>query len=127
MGGTIGATLINSAEIYDPQSGTFSFGAIVGVLRTEATCTRLPDGTILVAGGNPTLSSNQVIDSLELYDPAQQTFRDGGRLATARAGHSATLLSNSQVLITGGSAGSAVFSSSELYGIARPRRRAAAH
>ena len=51
-----------------------------GVLRSEAAGTWLPDGTLLIAGGN---SSNQ---SSQIYDPFTNQWTDAGRMAS---GHSA--------------------------------------
>jgi hypothetical protein len=58
----------------------------------------------------------------ELYNPATRTFSAVGNLNLARAGHTATLLSDGTVLIAGGlgSAGNSL-PSAELYIIPRPR------
>ena len=68
--------------------------------RTLYTATRLPDGRVLIAGGEN--SSGNVLGSAEIYDPATQTFTATGRMTTPRAEHTATLLPNGQVLIAGG-------------------------
>jgi hypothetical protein len=75
------------------------------------TATLLPNGEVLVAGGN-----NEGLDvaSTELYDPALGTWTATGSLATARYGHTATLLPNGKVLVAGGFGGGAA-ASAELY------------
>ena len=57
------------------------------------TATLLPNGKVLVAGGNGT--------SAELYDPALGTWTPTGNLNTVRFGHTATLLPNGKVLLAG--------------------------
>ena len=52
--------------------------------------------------------------SAELYDPTTGTFGPTGSMATARLGHTATLLSDGRVLIAGGD-GSPVLASAEIY------------
>jgi hypothetical protein len=50
-----------------------------------------------------------------LYDPTAGTWTTTGSLIAARNEHTATLLSNGKVLITGGNNGSTYFSSAEIY------------
>ena len=76
--------------------------------RSGHTATLLPNGTVLLAGGNGAPSS------AELYDPAAGTFSPAGSMVAARSGHTATLLPNGKVLMVGGSNGGAL-SSVELY------------
>ena len=83
----------------------------MGTGRSEHTATLLPSGNVLVAGGNGTLSSE------ELYDPATGTWTATGSMSTTRFQHTATLLANGKVLVAGGSVegGSSTLSSAELY------------
>ncbi len=71
--------------------------------RAVHTATLLPNGRVLVAGG---MQKNGVFEgTVELYDPAADAFRPGGRMMHRRVGHTATLLSHGKVLIAGGLAG----------------------
>src|SRR5438309_3376082 len=92
-----GCTDLNSAELYDPITGTWSVTATFKTARTGYSVTLLPSGKVLVAGG----SDNNA--SAELYDPTTGTWSDTGNLNTGQSGHSATLLPNGKVLIAGGS------------------------
>jgi hypothetical protein len=67
--------------------------------RFHHTATLLPDGRVLVAGGEDQMNA---LASAELYDPATGTWSDTGSLNTARDSHTATLLPNGMVLVAGG-------------------------
>jgi hypothetical protein len=56
-----------------------------------------------------------VLSSAELYDPGAGTFTVTGGMTVGRVGHTATLLSSGNVLVTGGKGVGGVFASAELY------------
>src|ERR1051326_4066187 len=67
--------------------------------RFHHTATLLPDGRVLVVGGE---HRHYPLASAELYDPAAGTWSDTGGLSTARDSPTATLLPNGLVLVAGG-------------------------
>ena len=71
-------------------------------LREEHTATLLGDGRVLVAGGFAYDQQNRRIPTAEMYDPATGIWGSAGSLRDARSGHTATLLKDGRVLVTGG-------------------------
>jgi hypothetical protein len=101
------------AQLYDPQTGTFSkTGEIVGTPLFD-TATLLTDGRVLLASG--ATATGQPVASAELYDPNTGTFSMTGSMNTVRESATATLLADGRVLIAGGYGGSGDLSSAELY------------
>jgi hypothetical protein len=100
----------SSAELFDPASGLFSATGSLIQVRTHHTATLLPNGNVLVLGGTRTMPPGGgraapapvSIDTAEIYDAANGTFKTAGKLLTARDSHSATLLTNGTVLVAGG-------------------------
>jgi hypothetical protein len=95
-----------SAEIYDPTTGRFSATGSMRTAREDATATLLPDGRVLIAGGDQGVCGAcgyiNILASAEIYDPATGKFSTTGSMTTARTGHTATSLADGRVLITGG-------------------------
>lgn len=97
----------SSAEVYDPQTNSWSAAASMRTPRSFHTATLLPDGQILVVGGIEATSdvSGRVLASAELYDPGTDTWAPAPPLSGARAKHDAILLANQRVLVLGGTTG----------------------
>ena len=76
-----------TADLYDPATGTFTPTGSMSVARTNATATLLQSGEVLVAGGVD--NTGRQVASAELYDPATGTFTPTGSMHTARSGHTA--------------------------------------
>jgi hypothetical protein len=103
-GGYPDNTPMASAELYDPATRTFSATGSMATARGFHTATRLSDGRVLVTGGNPGAwdFAGVLIASAEVFDPATGTFGPTGPMTTPRDVHTATLLLDGRVLITGG-------------------------
>ena len=98
---------VASAELYDPKTGTFSPTGSMATARAWHTATLLSDGRVLIAGGSPAAwSSGSTLASAEVYDPKTGAFTTTGPMTYSRSFHTATLLADGRVLMTGGSNGS---------------------
>jgi hypothetical protein len=96
----------------DPSTGTWSTTGSLAVARDAHTATVLPNGKVLVAGGN---SNGTYLASAELYDPATGIWSATGTMATPRYLHVATILPSGKVLVAGGSNSSSYLASAEVY------------
>lgn len=98
-------SVVASAELYDPNSGTFSPTGSMTRARQHHTATLLPNGKVLVAGGDDGSGSTLSSSFPELYDPNSGTFSVSNAAtyySNARQGHLATLLPNGKVLFAEG-------------------------
>ncbi|MGQ0508588.1 MAG: kelch repeat-containing protein [Myxococcaceae bacterium] len=65
--GTANSTIVNTTEIYDPATGTWSAGPTMATGHgAHASITVLPNGQVLMAGGRG--NSNNAVQSVELFD-----------------------------------------------------------
>jgi hypothetical protein len=138
MGGTNQYGMLASAEVYDPDTGTWSATGSMARARRGFTATLLRDGRVLVVGGlinsGDKCVSTNCLGLAELYDPATGTWTSTGVMSTARGFHSAALLADGKVLVSGGGKDGAQSNTAELYdpatgtwtstaGMLSPRRR----
>ena len=93
-----------AVQIFDPTPKTWSSVGTLSTSRSYHTATRLPDGRVLVVGGAD--NSGNTLSSTIVYTPptgsGNGTLANGPILDTARELHTATLLPNGKVLVTGG-------------------------
>jgi hypothetical protein len=95
---------LNSAEVYNSATGTFSaVPALMGARRYGVAAAPLPDGRVLIAGGYN--MANGPLASAEIFDPATYTFSPTGSMGTRREFASASPLPDGRVLVAGGTDG----------------------
>jgi hypothetical protein len=105
--GKNGVVETNTAELYDPASGTFSPTGRMNAPQSEHTATLLQDGKVLIYG----------FGEAELYDPATNSFTVTSNAPQRRWSVTATALQDGRVLIAGGETDWDVFytARSEIY------------
>lgn len=96
-----------SADVYDPATGTVTATSPMRFTRAFHTATLLSNGQVLVAGGYNGNSYGGSATTVERFDPTSGTFAGWGDMDTypttgVRVNHTATLLTNGQVLLAGG-------------------------
>ena len=101
--GTTGFGDFNTAELYNPANGKWTFTGSTSALHDTGTATLLPNGEVLLAGGGSgSPDSNRCTALAELYDPKTGRWADTGSMNSARCAAAATLLPNGEVLVAGG-------------------------
>jgi large repetitive protein len=113
QGGFVTATLLRSgqvlmagggtsaAELYNPATNAWTATGSMSTARLDAAAALLPDGDVLVAGGNAP-GGGPALASAELYDPATGKWSTTGSMNDARYGATATVLPDGTVLAAGG-------------------------
>lgn len=120
--GVMGGIPMQTAELYDPSTGTFQFTVSMQTGRIGHTATLLPDGTVLIAGGykdwvggSPTFVGYESFDSAEIFNPLTASFNTIDPMNTTRFWHTATPLKDGSVLVTGGIGSDLAQASAEIY------------
>jgi hypothetical protein len=103
------------ADLYNPSTDTWSSGGTMNEKRHSHTITLLPNGQVLVAGGNNGVIN---VNTAELYNPETNTWSNTGSMVAAKLRHTATLLNNGQVLVSGGVNSSPILTSTQILSIA---------
>jgi Kelch motif. len=98
---------LTSAEIYDPKTGKFSPTGSMFSPRAFHAAALLEDGRVLITGGTTgTWDSGAGATSAEVFNPKTGAFSATGSMTIGRAWHTATLLLDGRVLLTGGTTSS---------------------
>ncbi len=112
-GGTSdGSVALDSAELYDPSTNSWSPAAPLTTARSDFSLIALSDGRALAVGGTTGATSQS---STEAYDPNLDIWTGTGDLFAARHGEMSTLLKDGRVLVAGGSGDQGPIASAEIF------------
>lgn len=124
VGGSDASRTVATTEILDVTagpSGVVTIGASLNEQRRAHTASLLNDGGVLVTGGYRARHGGPleaILTSAELRNPTTGVWTIAGQMSVSRNAHTATVLGNGSVLITGGytgSSGQQVLQSAEIY------------
>jgi hypothetical protein len=96
---------LDTAEIYDPDTGRFSFTANrLSVARQGFGISLLNDGRVLITGGNSRGNNlgGEGVAAVDLYDPATNSFQAVAPLNFGRSLHAQLTLRDGRVVVIGG-------------------------
>lgn len=94
-----------SVEIYNPATQTWSIAASMNEGHTKGSMVLLKDGRVLVSGGTNDLFDTTAVASVELYNPASNSWTVTGSLPTALFEHQSVVMNDGRVLTMKGTAG----------------------
>jgi N-acetylneuraminic acid mutarotase len=102
----LGINYHDMALLYNPAAMMWEVAKSPVTQRKNHTATLLPNGKVLVAGGEGsgvyTYAYGEYLTSAQLYDPAANTWSPAGSLNVGRTNHTATLLNSGKVLVAAG-------------------------
>jgi hypothetical protein len=94
----------SGTELYDPSTESFKASGELTMPRAKFGAALLPDGRVLVAGGQTGGARGPLVNSTEVYDPRTGRFTPGPVLSVKRfkLTKAVVSLNNGRVLIAGG-------------------------
>lgn len=97
---------LSSCEIYDPVMETWRQSTSMTIPRERHTATMLSNGELYVIAGNRgSTGRNELTGLIEKYSAVNDTWTPAGNLNIPRQNHTATLLQDGRILVTGGYTG----------------------
>ena len=104
-----------SAELYDPRTGRFTPTGSMETARGFHTATLLADGRVLVSGAIPPLGRRARSSPRPSLRPKDRQVQPDGLDGCRAQYHTATLIADGRVLITGGTGDASSLASAEMF------------
>ena len=99
----------SDCQMYNPVTNEiFLVGRLNHIRNTPPFAIKLPNGTVLAAGGRS-------LSSAEIFDPVTRTWTLTNSMNAGRSWHGIIMLNDNKILITGGSNGGGHLKSVEIY------------
>ena len=100
------------AEMWDPRTNRWTPAASPRWVRKAHAAVRLPDGRVLITGGQLPVSPGRpeqegILESVEMWDPQTNGWSEGRPLNVPRRGHAIAVLADGRVLVVGGTSATA--------------------
>jgi hypothetical protein len=92
----------DTAELFDPATGSFQATGPLTEFRDDHSAVRLADGRVILIGG---WGTSGVLASTDIFEPRTGTFSPGPRLRSGRSGVVPVVLVDGRILIAGGFVG----------------------
>ena len=101
--------ILDSTEIFDPKKNSWSSGPTLSAPRSNHGAALLSDGLVAIIGGGDSdsmglPSGNDVLATVDLFDPASGHISAGPSLMTGRGFLQSAVLADGRVLVAGGTA-----------------------
>jgi len=93
---------LNSTEIFDPKTNTFSPGTALPERMLGAAAASISGGRILIAGGYRNIGLPVYLDKVRVFDPVGDTFATLSPLPTHNYGAAGASLPQGRALVAGG-------------------------
>lgn len=104
-GNLIAPTAIDTIEVYDAVTRTWSMGPQMSETRCRHAVAGLPDGTFLISGGMTNAAAGTGgpgTDSVDLYIPSANIIIPYPNMLEGRMGHGMTRLQDGRIFVSGG-------------------------
>jgi hypothetical protein len=114
-GGSSSAVALNTCRLYQPSTRAWSVAPAMITARWTHLIFLLPDGRVLVAGGQTIVNVHTPTPLCEVFNPLTNAWTSVPSMTKARTGHAGALLLDGRVLVCGGYDQTTSLASTEIF------------